>query len=688
MNDVVVNLKNDESGTIQIRDIHQTIIMENIDNNLSSSNKAWLKNPNKNNSIISYLKKNQSVILELSKHNLRFKNIFFNHTSVYFEDIYVPLEMNHESLHIQLNANKRKLNSNSYVIDDDFLIENIFKPTDGNKILNIIGGAGQGKSTVLSKIYLNQLKFGKLIPIYLAFRNIESNIISYLIQLFEDNKIVCNKTDVIGVLRSKQFCLILDAFDEISNVELRREIQDEIIRISRVYGTSVLCSSRPGTSLCLQSNVDNFVLNDLDNERTDKIIEKTLIAEAYDPTSVINVLSKNNGIKSSLKTPLLVVLFIKIFPKMDIIPDQAKDFYAAIFSLLHSGHDKYKDGRGIDRNLVTEYKRDDAQTIFSLFCYATFLKNQSSFTLEDANNILKTGVKAFSSQLNITENFDHTQFLQDVIECTSLLVLDGNENNQGYYSFLHKTIQEYHAALFFRDFIRQELDENIQNRFINKIVEWMFEDSSRVFEFIKFYSVIDINFSRRKFIYSFFNKYLFNENKPYEENIENGIAIFQEKCLINVEILISSELVKKYTPQHADSIFLEDRGNIIVSMPTSRSLTNMLSLIAENYDVQDKYESLFNEIIDKITNFNTTTIRPLTKTEHRKLDKGEKVERQIREDLSNLLKGDKDMNINVHNAVKELIIFIYDEIYTNLKMDIAISQQTVMEDQVFKNLFS
>ncbi|MEQ1206393.1 NACHT domain-containing protein, partial [Acinetobacter pittii] len=364
--------------------------------------------------------------------------------------------------------------------------------------INIIGGAGQGKSTVLSKIFINQLRMGSLIPIFLSFRNIEKNITHKITQIFEDNGISCENGELVGLLRSKKFILIIDAFDEISDESLKTTIINEINRMNNVYGLSIVCSSRPGTKLCFQSNVKNHDLCDLTTEKIDEIIDKTLKIKSYQSDKIINSLNKENGIKLSLKTPLLTVLFVKMYPEMDIVPEHARDFYDQIFSLLYSGHDKYKDGVEIHRNLVKKYNRDDTKLIFLLFCFVTFINNQSSFVIDNANKFLKGGISYFKSKLsNQIVELNTLDFLNDIIDCTSMLVLDGVEKGEDYYTFLHKTIQEYHAALFFRDFIKQELGSNLVNKFTDKFIDELFNNSIQIIEFIKFYIVIDKNFSKK-----------------------------------------------------------------------------------------------------------------------------------------------------------------------------------------------
>ena len=267
--------------------------------------------------------------------------------------------------------------------------------------------------------------------------------------MFEDNNIECDEHDIIFLLRSKKIILIIDAFDEISNEELKTKLISEIKRIQR-YGVEIVCSSRPGTLLCNQPGIENYDLQDLNFEQVVDIINKTRSREEEND-KILTVLEKNNNVRDSLKTPLLTVLFVKIYPTMDIIPEHAREFYDEIFNILYMGHDKHKEGNRILRNLTQKYTRSETKFAFTLLCFTSFLNNVSSFTLNEAEKFLEKGINTFKNKIpNAIQTLDINNFLLELIECTSLLIIDGLDNNNDYYSYLHKTIQEYHAAHFFK----------------------------------------------------------------------------------------------------------------------------------------------------------------------------------------------------------------------------------------------
>ena len=426
--------------------------------------------------------------------------------------------------------------------------------------------------------------------------------------------------------------------------------------------------------------------------------------KSYQSDKIINSLNKENGIKSSLKTPLLTVLFVKMYPEMDIVPEHARDFYDQIFSLLYSGHDKYKDGVEIHRNLVKKYNRDDTKLIFLLFCFTTFMNNQSSFVIETANKFLKGGIEYFKSKLSkqIVE-LNSLDFLNDIIDCTSMLVLDGVEKGEDYYTFLHKTIQEYHAALFFRDFIKQELGSNLVNKFTDKFIDELFNNSTKIIEFIKFYIVIDKNFSKKNILYPFLNKYFFDEKKNREENITHCMKVIFENYLRAANLTIQSKIQR--TDKHQE-IFTKDplkysyrnKDNSVLARDEGTFQLNIYSTLRETfinisyiYGIEEKVQYEFDTLIGAVTDFSSRDFYPINKKEIQKLERGEIVYRVIETTIEDLVKRREYLETynRMEKKLRNLSELIFDAFYVPLQEDIAkMNEELTSIDSSIENLFS
>ena len=697
-----VNINNKDQGLVELNDITQKVVIntdKNVENVLDIFNRKSLKKNKKNNDFLEKISNIEDLDVffqNLSKHHLFIRNTLFSKKHVFFEDIYVPLN-------IKLSENLIRIKNNSIVekesiqIDDNFLIENF----SNQNIINIVGWAGQGKSTVLCKIFVNQIKKGKLIPIFLTFRNINESILIELRRLFEDNNIECDEHDIIFLLRSKKIILIIDAFDEISNEELKTKLISEIKRIQR-YGVEIVCSSRPGTLLCNQPGIENYDLQDLNFEQVVDIINKTRSREEEND-KILTVLEKNNNVRDSLKTPLLTVLFVKIYPTMDIIPEHAREFYDEIFNILYMGHDKHKEGNRILRNLTQKYTRSETKFAFTLLCFTSFLNNVSSFTLNEAEKFLEKGINTFKNKIpNAIQTLDINNFLLELIECTSLLIIDGLDNNNDYYSYLHKTIQEYHAAHFFKEFIKNETSEVQLNFFKEFIIKNMFEDPTYIIEFLKFLSVIDTNFVKLNILIPFFEKNFYKIGCSRVENINNSVDVIKENMVELVEVNIFSTIQKT---SELPKLHLKINGSVnsyeqgfraqetgLIALNIDSKLKEIICSIAYLFNLDAKFEDLFSRLISLFTNFKTNEVFPLTPKEQNILEKGEVLRREFSTDINSLSKrpGYKEVYSSLLENLNELCTAVYDELYIPLKeqatqMNDTVSNKIESLDNLFKN---
>jgi len=671
-----VNMSN-QDGNYSFNDINQTVIIDNskLKNTLDEFNQEWIKKKGKPNKIFQQIENPISFFEKISKRNLFFKNNFFSEKDVYFEDIYVPLDISLSENLIQIKDDLQVENEN-IIINDKFLIEEKIN----KNIFNIIGCAGQGKSTVLCKIFLNQIRKGNLIPIYIPFRNINESIILEIQRLFHDHEIECDKGDLVALLRSKKFILLLDAFDEIHDEKLKIDLTNEIKRMNHNYGLSIVCTSRPGTYLCHQSGVDNYDLKDLTFDKVIQIINKTRNIENQ-TDKILRLIESNQNIKESLRTPLLTVLFVKVYPQMEIIPENARDFYDQIFNLLYIGHDKYKDGNPIRRSLVKKYSRNDTKFTFSLLCFISFLNNKSSFLLEEAEDFLSSGINVFENRIpNGIKSIDLNSFLLEIIECTSLLVFDGVENGKDFYSYLHKTIQEYHAAIFFKEFIKTETSNEQLDFFLDHIIDTMFNDPTDIIEFTKFLYVIDSNFSKKKVLLPFLNKYFFKDSDRLK-NIENLTDVIYKNMLENSDINIVSTLKKTQDlPGFSisnDGVINKGIGryhvveNGKIGLNINSAIREIICAIGYLFDFEVKLLELFSKLMTTITSFKTKDVFPVNEKNKIDLEDGKTINRKFEMTLGELFKnkGYQDTLHVVEAITEEISTIIYDNIYLQLKQE-------------------
>lgn len=356
------------------------------------------------------------------KRHLQIRTLNNQQNDVYLDEIYHPLV---------ISSNNEKI-----TIDDSFSYEN-------ERITNVIGVAGQGKSTILKKIFMQNLyntKKSNKIPLFFDLRDIQDkSILENIRETIPYNNDRDNAYSKIEkLLSSGRIMLILDGFDEVKN-ENRKKLLQDIINTNQKYKTQIITSSRPETEICLTQGITNYNVCHLTEEDVRMMVKKMVNPETY--PHLMNALDINTQLLNTITTPILVILFCICERHLDSLPKDAREFYNRIFNILYEGHDKTKNF--YDRYKNTKLEINEARDIFCCFCFISIFQNKFNFNEVEMEGI---AIKALKNN-KVTSNQRMAKgFCDDIINITGLIRKDGYLNN----TFIHKTIQEFHAAEFIR----------------------------------------------------------------------------------------------------------------------------------------------------------------------------------------------------------------------------------------------
>ena len=80
------------------------------------------------------------------------------------------------------------------------------------------------------------------------------------------------------------------------------------------------------------------------------------------------------------------------------------------------------------------------EEFFVALCYVTRKANETAFSLTQLRNHADTTIKV------IARTVEAEKVIEDIVKITCLIIRDGQEAR-----FIHKSVQEYHAAVFIRD---------------------------------------------------------------------------------------------------------------------------------------------------------------------------------------------------------------------------------------------
>lgn len=409
---------------------------------------------------------NQERIVSYLEYLNVFKNFMYNGQGVDLRDVYVPLALEIESRPTYKRLDKsiriEQGDKNYFLINDDFLFDNLLLGQKAKRIVNIIGAAGQGKSSILRYISSSELIHGRYFPIYIPCLKISENdlfvnIINTLERFFNFPKMEEKHTSAfIKYLENqhqKRMLILLDGFDELP-LEFSSEFLSHVESFSDKYLLPILISSRDGSISNSSTRAIHYRVCDLSIENARQMIEKYTPKKEY-VDNIFGKMEKDNDFANCIKTPLLACLVADNYTHFQSTYEKPKIFYNEILDVLLRKHDSTKE-KVVIRHFQTKYKNIDYEMYseaFYMLCLFSLINKKSSFTKEE---LVKYSEKAILySKCNIIEmsqehkNYLPIDFVDSIINDTCLIIerTEGKDNKN--YIFCHKSIWEFYAAKFF-----------------------------------------------------------------------------------------------------------------------------------------------------------------------------------------------------------------------------------------------
>lgn len=372
------------------------------------------------------------------QHTLKMRTLINPNDDVTLEDVYYPLTL--------ITASHK----DKIVVRDNETISI-------NGIVNIIGIAGQGKSTILRKLFLEEIKKGDRIPFFIELRKVENgDVLSYFKSILKSLHITVTESNVEYLLQTGKVVLLLDGFDEVRQ-RLTTKVLNSITNINKIYACPVIITSRPNTEICITPGIYNLQVENID--LVDKICILNLI-EQRDSNSngstfrhLSELLISKKSFEDTICNPIMVTLLYHCFPYMDEVPKDISEFYRQLFGVLYARHDKTKGYN--DRERESGIDVEPAREFFSYLSLKSLLTEEyelDSFRLhQHVTNALRTG--GYDPQ-------KAESFINDIVKITCLLQADGNDR----YVYLHKSVQEFFAAFYMSIMQEKEIKEKIYGK--------------------------------------------------------------------------------------------------------------------------------------------------------------------------------------------------------------------------------
>lgn len=384
----------------------------------------------------------------LTKHvsrTIKIRTIHSSDKDIYLNDIYHALSI--------INVGSKE----SIKIKDGYYLEN-------DSLNNIIGFAGQGKSTILRKLFIEQLKNGEKIPFFIELSKAEkSGILKQLESILIDCGIKTTEDKLDNLLSSGRIMLLLDGFDEVSPSN-RKQIINEIISIHRRHGSQIITTTRPDTEICHEANIINY--NVLKLKKTDilAILKRLNSSSSHIDEELIpqinKILSENQRLAEVMNLPILVTLFYICYPLLDKMPRNSVDFYENLFATLYLRHDKVKN---FERHKSSSVSYTKAYEVFCALSFMSLYNEQGSFNELSFYNFVEKAMQV--SGLD-TEKNKPEELASDFVNVTCLIQKDGYDR----FVYLHKSVQEYHASEFIKN-MNTEKKEKLYEKISGELIK-------------------------------------------------------------------------------------------------------------------------------------------------------------------------------------------------------------------------
>jgi len=455
---------------------------------------------NDSDGFINYLTRHVSIVNKV-------RTIHSNEADVFLDDIYYPLtvcDMNAEFDYISdLSAVKNEIK-----IDDNFI-------SFEDKLTNIIGIAGQGKSTILRKAFMQSIFNGDKIPLFIELRNAEKNgVAGTIIKVLRSIGVDANETVLTDIMKANKIMLFLDGFDEISS-ESRAGILDEIIDMNLRYEVKIVTSSRPETEICHTSNIKNLKVRKLKKEDVIGIIKKLKSSKAEetnnDTDNIIKKIESEDNLSQVMISPILVTLLYVCYPYMDITPNNHVEFYTNLFNTLYLRHDKLK---GYTREKRSKLGNTQAYDSFCAFSFVCLQKNYIGMSHHEMIESARISLR--NTVLDEPDKHPPEDLCDDFIHITCLIQKDGYQR----YSFLHKSICEFHAASFIKN-----IGIDSKPRFYDSILEKIYHNNTEMLNTVIFLKNIDYHDFSKNLTIPLLEKVGVNRwENPRDSDIDDFIA--------------------------------------------------------------------------------------------------------------------------------------------------------------------
>ncbi len=324
-----------------------------------------------------------------------------------------------------------------------------------SKYIIIQGIGGIGKSMLLTHLFLssaNQIEETGCIPLLLSLKDYKDTacgMVDFIWKSVKEYDCEISQTSILDALRKKQLILLLDGLDEIQSSVRNSFDQDLDAFIKSFPGNTIVITSRPVNAFIAYAKFSLFDIQELTKAQAIELIQKLEFWDIDGKNSFLEALDKTLYYthREFASNPLLLTIMLMTYSSFGEVPAKMHVFYTKAYETMARLHDATKGS--FQRPLHTNLTPEEFAKYFSQFCARTYKNEILEFDVMLFNTYMK---KVLKSAVPEHQNISPRDFLLDLTDNLCIMYREGEK-----YYFIHRSFQEYFAAVYFAS----EYDANL-----------------------------------------------------------------------------------------------------------------------------------------------------------------------------------------------------------------------------------
>lgn len=315
-----------------------------------------------------------------------------------------------------------------------------------SKYIIIQGTGGIGKSMFLTHLFLSSAneydQTGRL-PIFVSlkdYRETTVGIVDLIWSAVKEYDPSVSQKSIIAMLEEKSLILLLDGLDEIKSA-LRDSFNKDLEAFIKSYsGNSVFITSRPVYAFVSYTRFSLFDIKPLSKPQALTLVKKLDFWDEKGKAEFLIALDSKLYFShvQFASNPLLLTIMLMTYSSFGEVPAKMHVFYSKAYETMARLHDATKGS--YQRPLHTGLTPEDFAKYFAQFCARTYSEEKLDFTEITFAAYMNKVIKRIPGNSEIKAK----DFLLDLTDNLCIMYCEG-----GKYYFIHRSFQEYFAAVHF-----------------------------------------------------------------------------------------------------------------------------------------------------------------------------------------------------------------------------------------------